>query len=66
MNTNRSIEIFSAGCKICKEMITQVKRLACPFCQVTILDVTDESVSRHAKQLAIRTIPAVVVDGQLA
>ncbi|GJL61768.1 MAG: hypothetical protein NPIRA04_04220 [Nitrospirales bacterium] len=66
MNTTRHIEIFSAGCQVCEETITLVNQLACTSCEVTVLDMKEEAVSSRAKQLAIRTVPAVVVDGQLA
>lgn len=66
MNTKRQIEIFSAGCPVCDDTIALVKQLACPSCEITVLDMNDQAVSSRAKTLEIRTIPAVVVDGQLA
>ena len=66
MSTTRRIEIFSAGCQVCEETITLVKRLACSSCEITVLDMKDQTVSSRATQLGIRTVPAVVVDGQLA
>ncbi|MFZ1747079.1 MAG: thioredoxin family protein [Nitrospirales bacterium] len=66
MSTLRHIEIFSAGCPICEDTITLVKQLACPSCEITILDMKDQPVSTRAKTLGFRTIPAVVIDGQPA
>jgi glutaredoxin 3 len=66
MSTTRHIEIFSAGCQICEDTISLVQQLACPSCQVTVLDMKDNTIARRAKDLGIHTIPAVVVDGQLA
>lgn len=66
MNTVRQIEIFSAGCQVCDDTITLVKQLACPSCEVTLLDMKDHIVAQRAKSVGIRTVPAVVVDGQLA
>ena len=66
MTTKRYIEIFSAGCSACEETITLVKRLACPSCEVTVLDMQDPLVASRAKNLGIRSVPAVVIDGQLA
>jgi glutaredoxin 3 len=43
-----------------------VKQLACPSCKITIWDMKDQSISSRAKTLGIRTIPAMVIDGQLA
>jgi glutaredoxin len=66
MSTTRHIEIFSAGCQVCKDTITLVKRLACSSCEVTVLDMKDQAVSSRARQLGIRTVPTVVIEGQLA
>ena len=38
MATKRTIEIFSAGCPACEETVTLVNRIACPSCDVTVLD----------------------------
>ncbi len=66
MIATRHIEIFSAGCPICDDTIVLVNRLSCPSCAVTIRDLKDQSVATRAKELGIRTIPAVVIDGQVA
>jgi glutaredoxin 3 len=66
MNSKRQIEIFSAGCSICTEAVEMIKRMACPSCEVTILDMRDPDVARRAKSLGIRSVPAVVFDGTLA
>lgn len=66
MNTLRHIEIFSTGCPVCEDTITLVKQLACPSCEITLLDMKNQAVASLAKSLGIRTIPSVVVDGQLA
>lgn len=66
MRKTRHIEIFSAGCQICEDTISLVQHLACPSCHVTVLDMKNQAVSSRARQLEIRTIPAVLVDGQLA
>lgn len=66
MKTVRQVEIFSAGCQICKDTVALVKQLSCPSCEITFLDMNDTAVADRAKALGIRTIPALVVDGQLA
>jgi glutaredoxin 3 len=66
MSIKRKIDIFSAGCPLCQEAIEQVNRLACPSCEVTVLDTRDPSVANRAKALGVRAVPAVVVDGNLA
>ena len=66
MATTRTVEVFSAGCPLCSDTIELVERLACPSCEVRVLDMNDASVARRAKELGVRTVPAVVVDGELA
>lgn len=62
---DRKIEIFSAGCGVCEDTVNLVKRLACPSCDVTVLDMQDAAVAGQAKLLGIKSVPAVVVDGKL-
>ena len=66
MADKRQVEIFSAGCPACQDAVDIVRRIACPSCEVTVLDMNDINVSKRAKQLGIRVVPAVVIDGQLA
>ncbi len=66
MSTRRRVEIFSAGCPACEEMIQVVTDLACPSCEVSVLDMNQPDVATRAKSLGIRTVPAVAVDGTLA
>jgi glutaredoxin 3 len=63
---NRKIEIFSSGCGVCQETINLVKSLACPSCDVSVLDMNEGSTANRAKQLGIKSVPAVVIDGKLA
>ena len=66
MSAKRKIEIFSAGCSACEETINLVNQLACPSCEVTVLDMQEPAVASQAKSLGIRSVPAVVIDGKLA
>lgn len=66
MTAKRKIEVFSAGCSVCRETIEMVKRNACESCEVTILDMNDTSIAGRAKQLGVQSVPAVVIDGKLA
>jgi glutaredoxin 3 len=59
MSKQRSIEVFSAGCPACQETIDLVNQIACPSCEVSVLDM-------RAKGLGVRSVPAVVIDGKLA
>lgn len=66
MADTRKVEIFSAGCPACRETVDLVKKIACPSCDVSVLNMNDDGVSQRAKALGIHRIPAVVVDGKLA
>ena len=66
MPATRKIEVFSAGCAVCENTITLINRIACPSCEVEILDMRNAAVAKRAKAYGIGSVPAVVVDGQLA
>ncbi len=66
MSAKRKIEVFSAGCPVCKETIEMVNRIACPPCEVSVLDMNSPEVADRARNLGIRSVPAVVIDGELA
>jgi glutaredoxin len=66
MPAKRKVEVFSAGCPVCDETAALVKRVACPSCDVTILDMKDPNVAKRAAVLGIRSVPAVAIDGKLA
>ena len=66
MNDKRKIEVFSAGCPVCEKTIELVRRIACPSCEVAVLDINDTQVAKRAERLRIRSVPAVAIDGQLA
>ena len=73
----RQVEVFTAGCAVCDPVVQLVQEMACPDCAVTIHDLrpsdgsafTDSPGSTAAEKAAaygITTVPAVVVDGNLA
>lgn len=66
MNAQRKIEIFSAGCQTCEDAIALVRRMACPSCEIEVLDMQQEKVVLKAKQYGVHRIPAIVVNGKLA
>ena len=62
----RKIQIFSAGCSVCEDAIRAVKDAACPSCDIQVLDMNSSDVRRKAAVLGIKSVPAVIVDGELA
>jgi glutaredoxin 3 len=66
MASKRKVEVFSAGCPACEEVVSRVRAIACPSCEVTVLDAHDGATARRAKSLGVLKLPAVVIDGTLA
>ena len=66
MANGRTVEVFSAGCPVCAETVRLVQRIACDSCDVRVLDMNDAEVSNRAREIGIKAVPAVVVDGELA
>ena len=65
MSSKRVVEIFRAGCSVCGDAVEIVKKMACSSCDIQVHDMNDFVVAARAKQIGIRTVPAVVVDGIL-
>jgi glutaredoxin len=66
MATKRKVEVFSAGCPACEDTVQLINRIACPSCEVSVLDMKEPAVAKRAKTLGVRSVPAVVIDGKLA
>jgi glutaredoxin 3 len=66
MDNRRKVEVFSAGCGCCEETIRLIKSLACPSCDITVLDMKQRDIAERAKSLGVRSVPAVVINGELA
>ena len=66
MVAKREVEIFSAGCPACTDAVALVRQVACPSCEVSVLDMSDAALAGRAKGLGVRSVPAVVIDGTLA
>ncbi len=66
MTTTRKVEVFSTGCGLCDDAVQLVQSIACPACDVEVLDMQDAAVAARAKSLGIHRVPAVVIDGKLA
>jgi glutaredoxin 3 len=72
----RQVEVFTAGCPVCEPAVQLVQEMACPDCEVTVHDLrqtegsafTDgpsPTAAEKAAEYGIKTVPAVVVDGNL-
>ena len=65
MDSKRKVEVFSAGCALCQEVIDVVKREV-GSSQVIVHNMKDARALAQAEELGIRSVPAVVIDGRLA
>ena len=63
---NRTVEVFSADCAVCDEFVERVNAIACPSCDVVVLDMQQPDVVERAKSLGVASVPAVAMDGALA
>ncbi len=66
MTAKRRVEVFSAGCEVCEAAVALVKSIACESCQIEVLDMNDPGVAEKARELGVRSVPAVAIDGTLA
>jgi len=66
MQAKRKVEVFSAGCPACQAAIDLINRISCSSCEVSILDMNDIDVAKRARDLGVRAVPAVAINGQLA
>lgn len=66
MSNKRKVEVFSAGCALCEDVVRLVNASACQSCNVMVLDTNNVQVAQRAKALGISRVPAIVIDGVLA
>ena len=66
MDSKRKVEVFSAGCAFCHEVIDVVRREAGSSSQIIVHNMTDARSLVRAEQFGIRSVPAVVIDGKLS
>lgn len=65
MAQKRIVEVFTAGCSICDDVVEQVESKACECCEVKVRNTRDEDVAGRARSLRIARVPAVVIDGKV-
>lgn len=64
----RTIEVFTAGCPVCKPVVELVQSMACGNCEVEIYDLSKQTdpefYTDKLKQYKITSLPTVIVNGQ--
>jgi glutaredoxin len=66
LNRKRNIDIFSAGCAACEEVVSLITQIACRSCEVNVLDMHNIEIAERAQRLGIHTVPSIVIDGRIA
>jgi len=57
------IEVFSAGCPLCIEVVNEIEAGKCNGCQLTIHDVSGNM--DLARKYGVTVVPTVVIDAQV-
>lgn len=58
------IEVFIAGCYLCRETVDIVNRVIGPKCSLRVYDLTKGQGAEEAKKYGIRTVPTIVGNGR--
>jgi glutaredoxin 3 len=66
MATKRTVEVFTAGCTVCDEAVETVRGLVCESCDLQIHDMRTDAAKAKARKYAVKRVPSVVVNGELA
>jgi CheY-like chemotaxis protein len=62
---SRKVEVFtSRGC-CCEELITAIRAAACPFCEISVVDLTAAEGAERANRLGVQSFPAVAINDEL-
>lgn len=67
MKQAHTIEIFSAGCPLCKNIMDDIQIGKCQGCSQTIYDINriTEKVKIKMKEYGITSVPSTVIDGNI-
>lgn len=64
--TKRKIEVFTAGCPLCDDTLALIRQaVATCGCEVVERRCTERGRYAEALQYGVRTMPTVVVDGEI-
>ncbi len=66
MSNSRTVEVFTAGCPLCDDVVEQVRALACESCDVQVVSLQEDEGARRAETVGVQSVPAVAVNGTLA
>lgn len=60
------IEVFTAGCDLCKETLEVIRKTACSECTITEYNIREKCESeiciKKAKEYNVKAVPTIVID----
>lgn len=69
MSNKRRVEVFTAGCYVCNDVVNQIQSLSCENCEVVVYDLNQKCDTNEcedkAKQYGIQSVPAIAIDGAI-
>lgn len=63
---NGTLKSLAPAALCAKTIEDRVRGIACPSCDVSVLDMQDPKIAARAKGLGIQAVPAVVINGKIA
>jgi len=61
----RTVEVFTADCPLCRDVVDRVREMACSSCDVQVVSLREDEGVHRAEALGVQSVPAVTVDGTL-
>jgi protein-disulfide isomerase len=67
MKRAHTIEIFSAGCPLCKHLTHEAEIGKCKGCSQTIYDIDNmtEEIRRKMRDYGVTSVPTTIIDGNI-
>lgn len=67
MKQHHFIEIFSAGCPLCKHVTDVIEVGRCAGCAQTVYDVNfmTEDIKAKMKEYGVTSVPTTIIDGNI-
>ncbi len=67
MSQHHTIEIFSAGCPLCKHITSEIEIGKCQGCKQIVYDINNmtEEVKSKMKEYGIKAVPTTIIDGEI-
>ncbi len=57
------IQIFTANCPLCNEVVDEIEAGKCSTCELTVYDVSEQR--GLAREYHVRVVPTIIIDGEV-